>query len=68
MTLSDAEIAEGVRMILSTTHNLVEGAGAMGVMGAMKLRERLTGRRVAVAFCGGNLDSGVLRRILNREM
>ena len=68
VTLSDAEIAEGVRMILSTTHNLVEGAGAMGVMGAMKLRERLTGKRVAVAFCGGNLDSGVLRRILNREM
>ena len=60
--------AEGVRMILSTTHNLVEGAGAMGVMGAMKLRGRLTGKRVAAAFCGGNLDSGVLRRILNREM
>ena len=68
VTLSDAEIAEGVRLILSTTHNLVEGAGAMGVMGAMKLRERLTGKRVAVAFCGGNLDSSVLRRILNREM
>lgn len=68
VTLSDAEIAEGVRMILSTTHNLVEGAGAMGVMGAMKLRGRLTGKRVAAAFCGGNLDSGVLRRILNREM
>ena len=44
------EIAEGVRMILSTTHNVVEGAGAMGVMAAMKLRDRLTGKRVAVAF------------------
>ena len=68
VTLSDAEIAEGVRTILSTTHNLVEGAGAMGVMGAVKLRGRLTGKRVAVVFCGGNLDSGVLRRILNREI
>lgn len=68
VTLTDAEIAEGVRMILSTTHNVVEGAGAMGVMAAMKLRDRLTGKRVAVAFCGGNLDSAVLRRILNREM
>ena len=68
VTVTDAEIAEGIRLILSTTHNLVEGAGAMGVVGAMKLRERLTGKRVAVAFCGGNLDSSVLRRILNREM
>jgi threonine dehydratase len=68
VTVTDAEIAEGVRLILSSTHNIVEGAGAMGVMGAMKLRERLTGKRVAVAFCGGNLDSSVLRKILNREM
>lgn len=68
VTITDAEIAEGIRLILSTTHNLVEGAGAMGVVGAMKLRERLTGKRVAVAFCGGNLDSAVLRRILNREL
>jgi threonine dehydratase len=68
VTLTDAEIAEGVRTILSTTHNVVEGAGAMGVMAAAKLRDRLTGKRVAVAFCGGNLDSSVLRRILNREM
>ena len=68
VTLTEAEIAEGVRMILSTTHNLVEGAGAMGVMASMKLRERLTGKRVAVAFCGGNLDSAVLKKILNQEM
>ena len=68
VTVTDAEIAEGIRLILSTTHNLVEGAGAMGVVGAMKLRERLTGKRVAIAFCGGNLDSSVLRRILNREI
>ena len=68
VTLTDPEIAEGVRLILSTTHSVVEGAGAMGVMAAKKLRDRLTGKRVAVAFCGGNLDSAVLRRILNREI
>lgn len=68
VTLTEAEIAEGVRLILSTTHNVVEGAGAMGVMASIKLRERLKGKRVAVAFCGGNLDSAMLRRILNREL
>lgn len=68
VTITDAEIAEGIRLILSTTHSVVEGAGAMGVMAARKLRDRLAGKRVAVAFCGGNLDSNVLRRILNREL
>ena len=68
VTLTEGEIAEGIRLILSTTHNIVEGAGAMGVIGAMKLRDRLKVKRVAVAFCGGNLDSTVLRRILNREL
>jgi threonine dehydratase len=34
----------------------------------MKLREQLAAKRVAVVFCGGNLDSGVLGRILRREL
>jgi threonine dehydratase len=68
VTVTDEEIAEAVRIILSTTHHLVEGAGAIGVAAAMKLRPQLAGQRVAVVFCGGNMDSAVLRRILNREL
>ena len=68
VTVTDAEIAEAVRLILSTTHHLVEGAGAMGVAAAIKLAATLEDKRVGVVFCGGNMDSGVLRKILNREM
>jgi threonine dehydratase len=68
VTVTDAEIAEAVRVILSTTHHLVEGAGAMGVAAAIKLKDQLAGKRVGVVFCGGNMDTGVLRRILNHEM
>jgi threonine dehydratase len=68
ITVSDSEIAEAVRIILSATHHLVEGAGAMGIAAALKLREQLKGQRVGVVFCGANMDSGVLRRILNREL
>jgi threonine dehydratase len=68
VTVTDAEIAEAVRVILSTTHHLVEGAGAMGVAAAVKLGDQLRGQKVGVVFCGGNMDSGVLRRILNREL
>jgi threonine dehydratase len=68
VTVTDAEIADAVRLILSATHQLVEGAGAMGVAAAAKLGPQLRGQRVGVIFCGANMDSGVLRKILNREM
>jgi threonine dehydratase len=68
VTVTDAEIAEAVRLILSATHHLVEGAGAMGIAAAVKLKDQLRGQKVGVVFCGANLDSGVLRRILNREL
>jgi threonine dehydratase len=68
ITVTDAEIADAVRLILSCTHHLVEGAGAMGVAAARKLAPELQGQKVGVIFCGGNMDSAVLRRILNREL
>jgi threonine dehydratase len=68
VTVTDGEIAESLRRIVSVTHNLVEGAGAMGVAALPKLRDRLAGKRVAVVFCGGNIDSGMLRRVLSREL
>lgn len=68
VTVTDAELAETIRMLLTTTHNLVEGAGAIGIAGALKLRDKLEGKRVGVVFSGANLDSTVLRRILNREL
>ena len=68
VTVTDAELAEAIRTILKLTHNLVEGAGALGVAAALKLRDQLRGQRVGVIFSGGNIDTAVLRRILNREL
>jgi threonine dehydratase len=68
ITVTDAEIADAVRAILVTTHQLVEGAGAMGLAAARKLAPRLQDKRVGIVFCGANLDTAVLRRILNREL
>jgi threonine dehydratase len=68
VTVTDAELAEAIRVILQKTHNLVEGAGAVGFAAALKLREQLRGMRVGLVFSGGNLDTRVLRRILNGEL
>jgi threonine dehydratase len=68
VTVTDAELANAIRLILELTHNLVEGAGALGVAAALKLRDRLRGKRVGLVFSGGNLDTKVLQRILNGDL
>jgi threonine dehydratase len=71
VTVTDAEIAESLRTIVSETHNLVEGAGAMGYAALPKLRDQLAGsgaKRVGVIFCGGNIDTATLRRVLSKEL
>jgi threonine dehydratase len=45
VTLTEEELAEGVRLALRTTHNLAEGAGAASLAAAVKLRDRLRGRK-----------------------
>ena len=64
VTLSEAELMEGVRLALRTTHNLAEGAGAASLAAAIKLRERLAGRKVVCVMSGGNLGRATLERIL----
>jgi threonine dehydratase len=64
VTLTEEELAEGVRVALATTHNLAEGAGAASIAAAMKLASQLRGRRVVAVMSGGNLDQAKLRWIL----
>ncbi len=54
--LDEDEILEGIRQALITTHNLAEGAGAASIMAALKIRERLAGKKVVLIMSGGNLD------------
>ncbi|MEZ6197297.1 MAG: pyridoxal-phosphate dependent enzyme [Planctomycetota bacterium] len=54
------EIAEAVRVLMRCTHNAAEGAGATGLAGLFRLRDRLAGRRVGIAISGGNVDAAAL--------
>jgi threonine dehydratase len=62
--LSEAELAEGIRLALRATHNLAEGAGAASLAAAVKLREELRGQRVVAVMSGGNLDAVKLRTVM----
>jgi threonine dehydratase len=64
VTLSEDELAAGVRLALRTTHNLAEGAGAASLIAAMTLRDQLAGARVVCVMSGGNIDRATLARVL----
>lgn len=68
VTVSEAEIAEALRLLLRTTHTLVEGAGAAGLAGLTKLSAALEGKTVVIVVSGGNIDAATLARVLNREI
>jgi threonine dehydratase len=65
VTVSEAEIIEAMRLMLSATHNLVEPAGAAGLAGVFKLREELEGQTVCVILTGSNLDADTLRKVVS---
>ena len=50
--------------LLEQTRQLVEAAGATAFAGALELRERLAGKRVAVICSGGNITLEQLRELL----
>jgi len=64
VTLSEDELAEGVRLALRSTHNLAEGAGAAPIAAAKKLGHRLAGKKVVCVMSGGNIDAATLKRVL----
>ena len=65
--VSDAEVAEAMRMLFADTHNVAEGAGAASFAAAWQERASLKGQVVGTTLCGGNVDSEALARVLNRS-
>lgn len=61
--VTDDEIREAMRWILSATHNLPEPAGAASTAAAWKLRDQLAGKTVVGILSGGNCDLRVLSEI-----
>jgi threonine dehydratase len=64
VTVSEAEIRQAMRIMFSDTHNVAEGAGAAPLAAALKERDRLAGKRVAVVQSGGNIDRALFAEIL----
>lgn len=64
IAVTDDEVAKAIRLYLSTTHNVAEGAAAAALAGAWQQREQLAGLRVGLPLTGGNIDRAVLAQVL----
>jgi len=64
MTVSDAEIRAAMRLLLETTRQITEGAGAAALAAAWQRRADLQGRRVGLVLSGGNLPTADLKHLL----
>lgn len=61
--VSDDEIDAANLAMIEKTRTLVEGAGASPLAAALKLRDRLRGRRVALICSGGNISPAQLKTL-----
>jgi threonine dehydratase len=68
VAVSEAQIADAVRMMIRTTHNLAEGAGAAGLAGLRALGDELAGKTIAIILSGSNIDAATLRRVMTGEL
>jgi threonine dehydratase len=62
--VEEEEIAAAIRLLWAATHNVAEGAGAAPLAALLKERDRMAGRRVGLVCSGGNIDTDVLRTVL----
>ena len=62
--VSDDEIDAATAAMIEKTRTLVEAAGAASLAAAIKIRDRLANRRVALICSGGNISPAQLRALI----
>jgi len=62
--VTEAEIADAVRLIAQTHHLMIEGAAGVAVAAYLKDTQRGQKRNVAIVLCGANIDLEVLKTLL----
>ena len=65
--VDEQELRRAVVAMIEGTRNLVEPAGASPLAAALRLRDRLAGKKVALIQSGGNISPAQLRDILDTE-
>ena len=72
VTCTEKQIAVSVLRLIENEKMVVEGGGASGLAallpGGMLDREDLKGKNIVIPLCGGNIDTTVLGRVIERGL
>ena len=66
LLVTDIEISRAVAILIEKAHTLAEAAGAAALAGAIKSRDELKGKKVALVVSGGNITLPQLREVVER--
>ncbi|HVH64561.1 MAG TPA: pyridoxal-phosphate dependent enzyme, partial [Candidatus Acidoferrum sp.] len=64
LLVPDSDIRQAVRLMIETTRNLTEPAGAAPLAAALHIKDQLAGRQVALILSGSNITPAQLRELL----
>ena len=67
LLVSEAEIFAAIRTYATTVHQMVEGAGAVPLAGAMQMCDKLAGANVGLVVSGGNVEAHTLGQALSGD-
>lgn len=69
VTVGESAIARSILRLIELEKSVVEGAGAAGLAACISgLVPELAGKKVVLPLCGGNIDTTVLGRIIERGL
>jgi threonine dehydratase len=63
--VDEGELDRAVLLMIEGTRNLVEPAGASPLAAALRIKDRLAGKKLALILSGGNISPDQLRRLLH---
>jgi threonine dehydratase len=68
VTVEEEEIASAILLLLEREKTVAEGAGAAAVAAVLHHKINCSGKRIAAIISGGNIDVGILSRIIERGL
>jgi threonine dehydratase len=68
VTVEEEEIASAILLLLEREKTVAEGAGAAAVAAILHDKLHCSGKRIAAIISGGNIDVGILSRIIERGL
>ncbi len=64
--LTETQLYQGIALAAHHTRNLTEGAGSACLRAAIKIRDRLSGKKVAIQMSGGNASGSELKEAMTQ--